>query len=426
MFGLRLLALCSVCLATAALGYIEQQQWWTLRLSISWLLNGWLLLAVTLAATIQLAGDIATSYDHTLLPTRATLGTIVIGVSFLIFRLLLPLAQNSDYLHLRWKAWTGPSRTGIAPSVTRYLGDVRDWQSLASVCQGMELHPVETSLNWAGHFTGGIPYDPTELLTARLKMDEESGGVWVPRSPSKVGVYAPAEAGHSVSLLWGEELGFMRRCSRGIVAVPRPLLTFHPKLKNGVDGRPLCLAHGILARNKGLAPYRLACNLQTPSRLRSFEENSSLWPRPAKALRSFYNAELSKAFSGLGGTFVCAATELALLLADAKPAIVADWLDAHLEQQDLLLNNRAAALGASPDDLAQLYRGQYITMLVSLSEHKAGIRTRPEITVFRALCAAEGRRDLPAWLNEPTMMERALAETHHLGARGLRLVEAAV
>ena len=53
---------------------------------------------------------------------------------------------------------------------------------LASVCQGMALHPVEISLTWASHFTGGIAYDPTELLNVRLKMDDESDTVWVPRS----------------------------------------------------------------------------------------------------------------------------------------------------------------------------------------------------------------------------------------------------
>lgn len=426
MFGLRLALLCSLCLSVACLGYIEQRQWWTVRFSVSRLLNGWVLLVVTLGATVHLAFDIVRIYDDELLATRAMLSAIVVGISFLTFRLLLPLAQNSDYIELRWKAWTGPNRTGIAPSVTRYLGDMRDWQSLASVCQGMELHQVEILLDWASYFLGGIPYDPTELLNARLQMDEESNTIWVPRSQSKVGVYAPAETGRSLSLLWGQSSGFIRRCSRGIIAVPTPLLTFHPKLKNGVDGRPLCLAHGILARNKGLEPYRLLCNLRTPSRLRIFEENSSLWPRPTKTLRSFYHAEMTKAFSGLGETFVCAATELALLLADAKAAIVIDWLDAHMEQQDLSLNLQAAALGASVDDLEQLYRGQYVAMLVSLSEHKVGRRIRPEITVFKAVCAVEGRSSLPQWLNETPMMERALEERRHLGTRGMQLVEAAI
>jgi hypothetical protein len=135
---------------------------------------------------------------------------------------------------------------------------------------------------------------------------------------------------------------------------------------------------------------------------------------------------MSKAFSGLGEAFVCAATELALLLADAKAAVVADWLDAHLEQQDLSLNHQAAALGASIDDLAQLYRGQYVAMLVSLSEHRVGIRIRPEVTVFKALCAAEGRSALPGWLNETSLIERALEETRLLGNRGVQLVNAAV
>lgn len=426
MFGFRLLLLCALCISAAGIGYIEQQQWWTLRFSISRFLNGWLLLAITLGVTIQLMIDIVRVYNDALVATRAMLAMIVIGTSFFMFRVLLPLAQNSDYIRLRWKAWTGPSRTGIAPRMTRYLGEESDWRSLASISKNIRSHPVEISLSWSRAFFGGISYDPTDLLNARLGEDEKTGTTWTPRSESKAGVYAPAGIEDSVSLLWGENLGFIRRCSRGIMAVPRPLLNFHPTLKNGVDGRPLCLAHGILARNKGLEPYRLVCNLQTPSRLRIFEENSSLWPRPAKTLRSFYHAEMSKAFSGLGEAFVCVATELALLLADAQAAIVADWLDAHLEQQDLSLNNQAAALGASTGDLDQLYRGQYVAMLVSLSEHQVGFRARPELLVFGALSTAEGRSDFTEWLNVPSMRERALQERAQLGVRGMRLVEAAV
>lgn len=426
MFEYSLFALCSLSLSIAFIGYTEQQQWWTLSLSISRLINGRLLFALGLATTAYLAFDVVRVSDSAFPVTKLTLASVIIGLLFSIVRYVLPLAQNSDYIELRWKAWTGPSRTGIAPSLTRYLGSMRDWQSLASECQEMEFYPVETPLNWIRFLIRGIPYDPTELLNARLRMDDESETVWLPRSPSKAGVYAPADVGRSVSLLWGENLGFIRRCSRGIIAVPRTLLTYRPTLKNGVDGRPLCLAHGILARNKGLEPHRLVCNLQTPSRLRDFEETSSLWPRPAKTLRSLYHAEMSKAFCVLGETFVIAATELALLLADSKAAIIADWLDAHLEQQDLSLNNGAAMLGASADDLELLYRGQYVAMLVSLSEHRLGVRIRPELTVFRALCRIGGRRDLPDWLDETPMMERAVQETRHLGARGIHLVEAAV
>ncbi|KAJ9500778.1 hypothetical protein H2202_003994 [Exophiala xenobiotica] len=426
MFETRLLVDSLICVLAAALKYIEQRQLWTLQLSISRLLCGWTWLAVTLAAVIKSMLDLMTVYPGSLLHKELTRSIAVVGFFFLCFRLLLPLAQNAAYIDLRWKAWTGPSRTGIAPTVTRYLGDKNDWKSLASVSQRMEMHPVESFLRWAIPFGEGIPYDPTEILRTRLKMDEEADTFWLPRSENKAGVYAPIQSGKSVSLLWGEDLGFMRRCSRGIIAVPTPLLSFHPRLKSGVDGRPLCLAHGILARNKGLEPSTLVCNLQTPSRLRGFEENSALWPRPAKTLRSCYHKEMSQAFSGLGQSFVCAATELALLLADAKSEKVADWLESHMEHQDLRLNNQAATLGASVDELSRLYRGQYVAMLISLSEHKAGVRTRPELTVFRALCAADGIMKTPTWLNEASMRNRLSEEERDLGARGSLLIEAAV
>jgi hypothetical protein len=426
MFGLRLIVACVVCCSIATLDYIEQRQWWTLRLSVSRLINGWVLVAATLVGTAHLVHDIVSVYDDESLPTRLTLGSLVVASSFLLLHFLLPLAHNSDYTALRWKAWTGPSRTGISPSLIRYLGDAQDWRSLASLRQSIEVHPVETSLTWVSAFTGRIPYDPTDLLMARLRTDDESDMAWIPRSQSKVGVYEPVDASHHASLLWGEEAGFMRRCSRGIIAVPKSLLTSYPKLKNGVDGRPLCIAHGILARNKGLEPWRLICNLQSPSRLQPFEENSSLWPRPAKTLRSYYRAELSKAFSGLGPSFVCAATELALLLADAKPVVVMDWLDNNMEHQDLSLNQSAARLGASADELNQLYRGQYVAMLVSLSEHRIGMTLRPELTVFKAVRALEGNRDFPDWLNESSMKARLEEEQRLLGARCTRLVAAAV
>ena len=427
MFELVILAVCGLAFTVSALGYIERRQWWTFRLWLSRFSNGRLFLLLTLATALKSLADIARVYDRRLLRTKVGMGTVVVGFWILTFRYLLPLAENAGYVRLRWKAWTGRSRTGIAPSLTRYCGDRGDWESLASSCPRLEPYPVDAFLTIAKGFTGrAIVYDPTEILKARLRLDEESDTIWLPRSQAKVGVYAPVESGQAASLLWGGELGFMRRCSRGIIAVPTYLLTPYPKIKEGIDGRALCLAHGIMARNKGLDPSRLVCNLQSPQRLRTFEENGSLWPRPGKTLRSFYHKEMAKAFSGLGASFICAATELALLLADAKEVVVMDWLDAGLEHQDLSLNNQAAALGASGEDLLRLYRGQYVAMLVSLSEHKAGIRIRPELTVFKAMCGVEGVRESPAWLRDMSMAEREAQEATMLGARGMALVQAAV
>lgn len=423
---LRIIGTCSALLFWAIFRYVESRQWWTLRLRLSCWTPSRALLIFSIATTILTVLDISDYYDVTDLSTRAALGLLVTGTAFLVLRILLPLTESRVYVTVRWKAWTGPSRTGVAPAMTRYLGGREDWQSLTSICRGLSLHPIEAFSHWTSPLVTGIIYDPCELLKSRLRMDEEADEVWVPRSEAKAGAFAPFEPGQSVSLLWGQDLGFIPRCSRGILAVPTSLLNFQPRLKNGVDGRPLCLAHGILARNKGLEPHQLVCNLQTQNSIREFEENSALWPRPSKTLRSFYHDEMSKSFSGLGTSYVIAATELALLIADSDLMTVTDWLDKQLEHQDLYLNNQAAALGASADDLSRLYRGQYAAMLVSLSEHKPGVKIRPEITVFKALCAHEGLRDLPSWMSDPLMIERASEETRTLGSRGLRLVEAAI
>ena len=424
--GASIVGPCLVLIYLTVLQYVEHRQWWTLRLWISTLADGKTVLTFWTATIGAIFLDIIRVARTLDVPNRAIPAICAAVFVVLIFRFLLPHIDSKTYRTLRWKAWTGPSRTGIAPAMTRFLGSVEDWESLASSSPNIRTHPVESVLRLTRPFTRGHIFDPTDMLKARLKADEETDTIWLPKSGTKAGVYAPTQSGQSMSLLWGQDLGFLPRCSRGIIAVSRELLSFRPQLENGVDGRPLCLAHGILARNKGLEPHRLVWNLKDPTKLRQFEENSALWPRSSKTMRSCYLSEMSKVFCGLGDNYVRAATELALLLADSESATVIDWLDAHLEQQDLALNNKIAMLGASDLDLLRLYRGQYVAMLVSLSEHKVGIRIRPEIIVYKATCASDGAREQPTWLRDPFILERELKEKEILGARGHLLLEAAI
>lgn len=427
LFDFRIFGLSFSLIVWNILRYTEAQKWWTLRLTVSRWIPAGSLLVISVVGFVLTVRDYTSTYPFENLYARAGLAILTTVFAYVLLRILLPLYQSRIYVALRWKAWTGPSRTGIASAMTRYLGNRDDWRSLTKTCTEVQVHPVEAFLRWSMPFTRGILYDPTELLKRRLRMDEELDAVWVPESDVKEGVYAPFDYDQPVSFLWGAERNlFVPRCSRAIIAVPRNLLSFQPKLKNGVDGRALCLAHGILARNKGLEPHRLVCNLNNQPRLRAFEENSALWPRPSKALRSFYHSEMKKSFSGLGENYVNAATELALLLADSHSTILSDWLDGHMEHQDLNLNREIATLGASTQDLSRLYRGQYVAMLVSLSEHRIDIRTRPEITVFRALCQDERLENFPDWLSDPSMVEREASEARILGQRGTRLIEAAV
>src|SRR4051794_34174776 len=159
---------------------------------------------------------------------------------FMLLRYILPTAESREFVKLRWRAWSGPSRTGIAPSFVRYLGDAEEWKSMLSSSTLSQPYPVEAYTWLASPFTSGITSDPTDILKARLKADNEAETVWIPRSEHKSGVYAPIEPDQAVSLLWGKELGFRPRCSRGVIAVPTNLLSSQPQLKNGVDGRPLC------------------------------------------------------------------------------------------------------------------------------------------------------------------------------------------
>lgn len=428
LLALSLIYLSLLSILPAAFTYLEYRQWWTLRLKISCLLP-WRLLttAATLASLkVLYSGYHESSIGNAITEVLLAASCGIFGIT--ILRFLLPLAESRRYVHVRWQAWAGSSRTGIPFHLARYVGDESDWQSLRQSCSSqLPAHPVESFLSLVSPLSQGMVEDPTALLTARFTADENMDTIWLPRSEGRAGVYAPtSEPERSISLLWGSSLGFRPRCSRGIISIPTRYLGFRPTLANGLDARPICIAHGILARNKGLEPQRLICNLSSPQLLRTFEENSVLWPRPAKTLRSFYREEFTKSFSGLGNAYITAATELALLIADMKYPVLQDWLCAELEHQDLRLNNRVADLGATTEDLDRLYRCHYAAMLVSLSLHKAGQRIRPELLVFARLARSEGVEASAPWLEAEDMQQRMAEERAFAGKQGLRSINVIV
>jgi len=377
-----------------------------------------------LAFSVLQASSLAFVYDSKRF-IFSLVTSIVAAFSVLFFRYVLPLSESGRYMRLRWKAWTGPSRTGIPPAFSKYLGDERDWAVLSANFGVASQHPVEKFVSLLSPFSTKAMADPTDLLRARAALDEGTASLWVPRSKAKLGTYQPTLDGQSVSLLWGEHLGFRRRCSRGIISVSEALLTFRPTIEAGFDGRAVCLAYGILARNKGLEPWTLVCNLGVKNTFTAFEENSVLWPRPAKTLRGIYRTEFARTFSLLGESYITAATELGLLLADADADLIEDWLDRLMEHQDLSLNKQAAELGATTEDLARLYRGHYAAMLVSLSAHRKGIQTRPEVLVYDALCRLEGV-DISPWAATPLIANRRRLELAQLGLAGERLIAAII
>ena len=332
------------------------------------------------------------------------------------------LISSREYRRLRWLAWSGPSRTGIPSALACYIGNKEDWEALELSLATRQAHPVEAYVKYVSPFNAGVASDPTDLLKARAAEKDNS---WMLKRGEKRFVYRPSQSDQSVSLLWGEFSGFRARCSRGIIAVPRGLLKVWPRLGQGVDSRPICLAHGILARNKGLEPASLVCNLEKKLSFRIFEENSAFWPRPSKTLRGLYREEFGKIFSLLGSPYVTAATELALLLADVPAPLIKDWLRGRMEHQDLELNQKAADSGASIQDLARLYRGHYAAMLVSLSLHRHGLRLRPELLVHDALCASEGV-EKPAWARETWAIQSKGEELTQFGSCVRALVDAIV
>ena len=404
--------------------FAERQQLWTLRLVLS-LWQPYVIAAWALLSSIFLGILTGEAVEIFLEDTESFMATLTANLLFIIFLMLgtdrsMRSLATTQFLKLRWKAWTGPSRTGIPPTLASYVGGVSDWKTLSREFGRAKGHPVERFATVLSQNTDAIECDPTDLLrtTAAAPVPSE------PRERSKDGIYQPSTAGMSISLLWGERLGFSRRCSRGIIAVPPNLLVSTPRLKNGIDARSLCLAFGITARNKGLDPKSLICNLRLKDSFRAWEEGG-LWPNPSKTLRSYYYTEVDKAFHLLGESFITVVTELAVLLADLDNVLISKWLDLEFEHQDLSLNLEAHSSGASIIDLQRLYRGQYAAMLISLSLFHIGVSVRPEISVFEAVCAADGVA-LPQWLSTERMKARKEKERHAYGPPLQRMIDAII
>lgn len=420
-----ILASAFVFLTWRLLGHFEDRQFWTLRLRVA-LAYEYVLIPYSLVVLFSVVTfsweTLATDVQQSQILWRASTLTAALMVFALVLR---HLHESRAYRKLRWKAWTGPSRTGIPPVYTNYIGDGDDWLALEASVGKVTLHPVERFAKMATPFSKGIESDPTELLKARAMLDDDNESLWVPRSEERSSIYRPVLVNQSVSLLWGPKLRFRERCSRGIISVPQTLLTMNPKFNKGLDGRPICLAYAILARNKGPEPSSLVFNLETNKSFRSFEEGSVFWPRPSKTLRGYYRNVFERTFSLLGVSFVAAATELALLIADIPAEMLDDWLEGTMEQQDIDLNHRAAENGASSADLTRLYRGQYAAMLVSLSLHRRGLRKRPEILIYDAMCDRDHEERSP-WSLKPNISLRR-AEEHEIYGQGVQsLVQAVI
>ncbi|KIK53368.1 hypothetical protein GYMLUDRAFT_179051 [Collybiopsis luxurians FD-317 M1] len=389
---------------TTLISTCETEGLWTVRLRLSLYEHIWkTVIATTLAASF---GSVVRSFLRGKAAESLGLVLLYSATSLMVFRFVWPAWRNCDYYRNRWLAWAGPSRTGIAGTYVPYIGGPQDWRFLENNVHVMQRHPVEAWL-YRRSQSELIMSDPTDLLkaahaAARQTTEFKPSASFIPLSMNETTSSLIGRG--SASLLWGSKLGFRPRVSRGILSAPYRLLTANPRTADDHDGRALCIAHGILARNKGLNPSSFILQLDK----KQLEENSVQWPRPSKVLRSYYAKEMQDMYSGLGDSYVECATELALILADTHPTVIRDWLEANLEHQDIGLNRRAAELGASDDDLQILYRLSYAAMLVSLSSHACGHRLRPEMTIFHAYVThVEARPSgLPTWAIGKEMQSR--------------------
>ncbi|KAG1746867.1 hypothetical protein EDB19DRAFT_1631298 [Suillus lakei] len=410
----------------------ESEGLWTIRFSLGrrehlW----WTGIAMALVASL---GSMVLSFLAG--NNNDSLGIILLASasSIAVFRYAWPAWRNRHYCSNRWAAWTGPSRTGIDATLVPLIEGNDPWPILSKGVPAMKQHPVDTRLPIFR--SNLIADDPTDILKAKKRLidtvsgqqpDEEKSKSNTPIKPldrvpdDKTGLYAPIYADKSASLLWGSHIGFSPRVSRAILAVPQRLLQSSPLTSSGHDGQPVCLAHGILGRNKGLEPHTFIFSLN-PGK---FEEKCVQWPRPSKVLRTYYREEMNAAYGGLGAVFVDAATELALLLADSSHRLIEDWLSLRMEHQDHSLNNQLAKLGASDEELKVFYRLSYAAMLVSLSAHRKGRKCRPEVKLFTAYWKKYKGGELPAWMDNAVVVERIGREESGAGDTDLdALIEA--
>ncbi|KAG2035593.1 hypothetical protein BDR03DRAFT_1000996 [Suillus americanus] len=247
--------------AIAALVEIcESEGLWTIRFSLGcqehlW----WIGIALALIASL---GYMVLSFLAR--NNSDSLGIILLASasSLAVFRYAWPAWRNRHHCSNRWAAWTGPSRTGIDAALVLLV------RIIDSGMSKQQLVEEEKSLNI------------------------------IERGPeNRTGLYEPVRQNQSASLLCGAYIGFSPRVSRAILAVPSRLLKSSPLTDSGHD------AHGILGRNKGLAPKTFILGLN----IKVLEEKSVQWPRPSKVLRSYFKEEMEAAYGALPKNYVDAA-----------------------------------------------------------------------------------------------------------------------
>lgn len=196
-----ILAFACVLLTWRLLGHVEDREFWTLRLRVA-LAYEYVLIPYSLVVLFSVVTfsweTLATDLQQNESLWRASTLIAALMVFALVFR---HLHESRAYRKLRWKEWTGPRRTGIPPVYTNYVGDGDDWLALEASVGKVTLHPVEPFAKMATPFSKGIESNPTELLKARLMLDDDNESLWDPGSEETSSIYRPVLVNQSVSLL---------------------------------------------------------------------------------------------------------------------------------------------------------------------------------------------------------------------------------
>lgn len=384
-----------------------------------------------------------------------TLGILVLSsaTAMTIVRYAVPAWRGRVFVENRWLAWTGASRTAIPREKALVCGDAKQWSKVVNYLQrkGVNWSPLTASDEWGWTILppAGIAHDATEILAQVTRAEASGNPTSRPRlsiAPDQLTacglgstVYDdgfPATSTNS-SLQWGSAQGFRRRVSRAVTSMPVNLLLSKPLTVDGYPGDGICLAMGVLGRNKGLNPGSLvfdaddslkkANGITPPNNLRLIPalESGSTWaPRPQKVLRSYYNTTMEAQYVRLGPAYIAAAAELALVFADCPGKAARVWFEHEMAQQDIELNKimqqeQKPKGTVSSEDLNAMYRSSYVSMVMSINNlrwkkgDKGANLKRPDLLCGALLVYAE-TNNVPAWWSEDWATSRVRGEADSL------------
>lgn len=368
---------------------LETEGAWSIRLWMVTAEHWWFTLA-TLVLALSLGLDLASFFLGE--DVDATILLLALELGIAINNVLIHAYRTSGFRKLLYECWAGQSRTA-RPIEQRWMRDAptEEWQQ--AIRESRKLVTMPTESIWNPHnwgFRKKVRYDVTEAMEALAAKfpTRESSVAW--STPVNVGrpgflqIY-PYCTETSISVAWGGNSStmFQKRVSRGILALKPSDIKDAYSLRLSDADRWFTAASGVLARNKGLEPWKLIFK-RTKEPSNQAEILSPLFPRPAKTLYTRTRQKMKEQYGGLGADYVEAATELALLLRDNPIKQSYAWLRQEAEHQDLVFAWQVVSeLGMNGPPKANYFL-QYVGMCASLNLATAleGGKVRIDAFVF--------------------------------------------